>query len=147
VNTPPTVPARNPAELWPIRSHPALILIVITLAILAVLAAWFNGLPVALRLALTLLAVSYTLLALKAVLRPRLHSIGLQEPGLRVMNAAGQAMDLTVTGRVFVSPLFISLSGHCPGQSRPLVLGLFRGQLEDHAYRRLAAWLRTRHGQ
>lgn len=113
------------------------------LALLAVLAAWLNGLPIIIRLILVFGVLVYAVIGIKALLAPAFRRIGIDPSGLVLTDADGASINLAVRGRPFVSPLFIGLVGRRLDNRRFATLGLFREQLAGDDYRRLAAWLRT----
>jgi hypothetical protein len=146
VNTLPTDRLREDAAGWTVRASPALITVVIVMGTLASAAAWFSGIHIAMRIGLILLILAYTMVTLKSLYSPRYRRLAVHESGLVVTRADGRSLQLTLIGRAFVSPIYIGLAGRCAGRRGVRTLGLFRGQLEDQAYRQLAAWLRNQGG-
>ena len=147
MNTPPTDQPHDDAAGWVVKPSPALIAVVIVLTALALLAAWANGLPLIVRLSLMVLLLAYGWFVVKSLLYPHHRWIALEGHELVVTDAAGHSRNLGLVGRAFVSPLFIGVSVRYSGRRRPSVIGVFRGQLDESAYRRLAAWLRSREGR
>lgn len=131
---------------WVIQSSPKVALIVTLLTIVAILAAWLNGLPLIVRLVLVVTVLAYAGIQLKELLAPRYRRIGVDPSGVVVTDAAGNSVDLTVQGKPFVSPLFIGLAARRRDNRRWTAVGLFRGQLAEDDYRGLAAWLRKEPG-
>ena len=129
------------------QSSPKMVVIVAILSMVAILAAWFNGLPLAVRLLLVLAALIYAGFQLHALLAPRYRRIGVDSSGLVLTDVDGHSVDLAVQGRPFVSPLFIGLVARRRDNRRLVLLGLFRDQLGEDGYRRLAAWLRAEPGR
>lgn len=147
MNTPPTDQPHDDAAGWVVKPSPTLIAVVIVLSALALLAAWANGLPLIIRLSLMMLVLAYGWFVVKSLLYPRHRRIALEGHELVVKDAFGHARNLGLVERAFVSPLFIGLSARRPGRRGLTTLGIFRGQLDESAYRRLAAWLRSREGR
>lgn len=130
---------------WPILPAAKASVCVAVISGMAITAMSASGLPAGLRVLGAFVVAAYTLYWIIRLLRPRWKALAVEENGPVVIDHADRRFNLSVHGRPFVSPVYIGFSGRIVQSGRRCSIGLFRGQLADDHFRRLAASLRVAH--
>ncbi|WP_376691023.1 YgfX family protein [Wenzhouxiangella sp. EGI_FJ10409] len=134
----------QPRNDWPVGPARRSGAVVSGLIVLGLAAAFGNGAPHYVQIAVALAIVVLGGLALLRLLRPPLAGLGIDGDNVHVRAASGDRASGALVGTPFVSPVYVGFRWHEKGRRLPRSLGVFREQMDRADFRRLCARLRQR---
>lgn len=141
----PATSARPRAD-WPVGPARGAAVVVSGLSLLACLAAFGNGSPYFVRLAMACLVAFLGGAVVLRLLRPRVGRLSVTGRRVRLDEPGRQPRTGEVVGLPFVSPLYVGFRWRPDATRLPRSVGLFREQLSESDFRRLCAELRQGDG-
>lgn len=125
-----------------IAPAPRTAIVVTALTLATVAAAFAVALSLPWRVFIALIALAVGGLSLVNLLRPRWRRMRIDGDRIVLECRSGRRLTGLVSGRPFVSPVYIGLRWHGEGGRLPRPVGIFREQMRPDDYRRLCVALR-----
>jgi hypothetical protein len=133
---------RTESDGWLISGSRPVMALFLLLVILSIACAGANDLNLLVRSILVVAAFVYGGWSLWRLATPTWKTFAIEDSSLVLVDRQARRVRLEQCHRCFVSPFYIGVSGRDQTTDRRVRLGLFRGQVEQDAYRQLALWLR-----
>lgn len=129
---------------WPVGPSPGTALALSGLTLLGLAAAFANGLPLLVQIAIALLVIGLGSRSVFRLLRPVATGLAIDGERIHLRDRSGERSTGRLVGTPFVSPLYVGFRWRDRKRRLPRALGVFRGQLSEPDFRRLCARLRQR---
>jgi len=127
---------------WPTRPARKAALAVSGLSLLALVAAFANGLPLLVRIPIALLVVAMGARTIRRLVHPSINGLRIEGFRVCVRTASGPRHCGKLAGSPFVSPFYVGFRWREDDRMLPHSLGIFREQMDATDFRRLCATLR-----